>query len=176
MRNILTTAAILLLGLVSFNVSSQETESSNEVTPSTRPIEEISVIGQRTLSRLHLLITEKEDEIFAFFNANNSSDRMDIICTKRRPTGTNRLLRECEPRFMKNLRVEKTRDQRFGIGAPIFSQVDLVGLSEQDFENLQNEMLSLMSTNPEFSDALADLVDLSEDYEAQRKALFGDEE
>ena len=72
--------------------------------------------------------------------------------------------------------MEKTRDQRFGIGAPIFSQVDLVGLSEQDFENLQNEMLSLMSTIPEFSDALADLVDLSEDYEAQRKALFGEEE
>ena len=83
--------------------------------------------------------------------------------------------RECEPRFLRNLRVEKTRDQIMGIGVS-FTQRDLVGLSAQDFENLQNEMLSLMSTIPEFSDALADLVDLSEDYEAQRKALFGDEE
>ena len=57
-----------------------------------------------------------------------------------------------------------------------FTQRDLVGLSAQDFENLQNEMLSLMSTNPEFSDALAELVDLSENYEAQREALFGDEQ
>ena len=122
---------------------------------------------------MHILITEKEDEIYAFFNANNSSDRMDIICTKRRATGTNLLLRECEPRFIKNLRVEKTRDQRMGIGVG-FTQGDLVGLSAQDFENLQNEMLSLMLTNPEFSDALADLVDLSGNYEAQRKAIFGD--
>ena len=175
MRNTLTTAVILLLALASFNVSSQETESSDEVTPSAKLIEEISVIGQRTLSRLHLRITEKEDEIYAFFNANNSSDRMDIICTRRRPTGTNILLRECEPRFIKNLRVEKTRDQRLGIGVG-FTQGDLVGLSAQDLENLQNEMLSLMSTNPEFSDALAELVDLSENYEAQREALFGDEQ
>ena len=175
MRNTLTTAVILLLALASFNVSSQETESSDEVTPSAKLIEEISVIGQRTLSRLHLRITEKEDEIYAFFNANNSSDRMDIICTKRRPTDTNILLRECEPRFIKNLRVEKTRDQRMGIGVG-FTQGDLVGLSTQDFENLQNEMLSLISINPEFSDALADLVDLSENYEAQRQALFGNEQ
>ena len=171
MRNILTTAAILLLGLVSFNVSSQETESSDEVTLSAQPIEEISVIGQRTLSRLHLRITEKEDEIYAFFNANNSSDRMDIICTRRRPTGTNILLRECEPRFIKNLRVEKTRDQIMGIGVS-FTQRDLVGLSAQDFENLENEMLLLISTNPEFAEKMAELVNVSEDYEAQRKAMF----
>ena len=173
MKNTPTTVAILLSALVSSNVSSQETESSNKVTPSTRPIEEISVIGQRTLSRLQLLITEKEDEIFAFFNANNSSDRMDIICTKRRPTGTNRLLRECEPRFLKNLRVEKTRDQIMGIGVS-FTQRDLVGLSAQDFENLENEMLLLISTNPEFAEKMAELVNLSEDYEAQRKAMFDD--
>ena len=171
MRNTLTTAAILLLALVSFNVSSQESESSDEITPSAQPIEEISVIGQRTLSRLHLRITEMEDEIYAFFNANNSSDRMDIICTRRRPTGTNILLRECEPRFIKNLRVEKTRDQRLGIGVG-FTQGDLVGLSAQDFENLQNEMLLPLSTNPEFAEKMAELVNVSEDYEAQRKAMF----
>ena len=171
MRNTLTTAAILLLALVSFNVSSQESESSDEITPSAQPIEEISVIGQRTLSRLHLRITEKEDEIYAFFNANNSSDRMDIICTRRRPTGTNILLRECEPRFIKNLRVEKTRDQIMGIGVS-FTQRDLVGLSAQDFENLENEMLLLISTNPEFAEKMAELVNVSEDYEAQRKAMF----
>ena len=66
MRNTLTTAAILLLALVSFNVSSQESESSDEITPSAQPIEEISVIGQRTLSRLHLRIAEKEDDMYAF--------------------------------------------------------------------------------------------------------------
>ena len=62
MKNALTTAAILSLGLVSFDVSSQETESSDEVTPSTRPIEEISVTGQRSLSRLRLRRLASTDE------------------------------------------------------------------------------------------------------------------
>ena len=175
MRKTLTITAFLLLAIVNFNVSSQETESSDEVTVSDRPIEEISIVGQRSLSRLRLRVRETENEIYAFFNDNNSSDRFDIICTNRRPTGTYIMKRECEPRFLKNLRVEKTRDQIMGIGVS-FTQRDLVGLSAQDFENLQNEMLSLMSTNPEFSDALADLVDLSANYEAQREALFGDEQ
>jgi len=139
-----------------------------------RPIEEITVIGQKSLARLRLRITEKETEIYNFFNAQNSSDRMDIICSKRRPTGTHILQRECEPRFLKALRVEKTRDARMGIGVG-FNQYDLVGLSRQDFEKLQNEMLALMAANKAFADSLADLVDLTENLTAHRQAIFGDQ-
>ena len=139
-----------------------------------RPIEEITVIGQKSLARLRLRITEKETEIYNFFNAQNSSDRMDIICSKRRPTGTNMLQRQCEPRFLKALRVEKTRDGWMGIGVD-FNQYDLVGLSRQDFEKLQNEMLALMASNKAFADILADLVDLTENLAAQRQAIFGDQ-
>ena len=139
-----------------------------------RSIEEITVIGQKSLARLRLRITEKETEIYNFFNAQNSSDRMDIICSKRRPTGTNMLQRQCEPRFLKALRVEKTPDARMGIGVD-FNQYDLVGLSRQDFEKLQNEMLALMASNKAFADILADLVDLTENLAAQRQAIFGDQ-
>ena len=58
-----------------------------------------------------------------------------------------------------------------GIGVS-FTQRDLVGLSAQDFENLENEMLLLISTNPEFAEKMAELVNLSEDYETQRKTMF----
>ena len=139
-----------------------------------RPIEEITVIGQKSLARLHLRITEKENEIHDFFNAQNSSDRMDIICSKRRPTGTNILQRQCEPRFLKALRVEKTRDARMGIGVD-FNQYDLVGLSRQDFEKLENEMLALMASNKEFADSLADLVDLTENLAAHQQAIFSEQ-
>lgn len=167
-------AFFLLIGLANTSVSAQEADSSAAVVPTPKPIEEISVIGQRSLARLRLRIFEKEEEIFGFFNANNSSDRMDIICSTRRPTGTNMRKRECEPKFIKDLRVEKTRDARMGIGVG-FTHGDLVGLAAQDYEKLQNEMLSLMSANKEFSDALADLVDLTENYEAHRQAVFDDE-
>ena len=151
-----------------------ETTETIETGIQARPIEEITVIGQKSLARLRLRITEKETEIYNFFNAQNSSDRMDIICSKRRPTGTNMLQRQCEPRFLKALRVEKTRDGRMGIGVD-FNQYDLVGLSRQDFEKLQNEMLALMASNKAFADILADLVDLTENLAAQRQAIFGDQ-
>ena len=151
-----------------------ETTETIETGIQARPIEEITVVGQKSLARLRLRITEKETEIYNFFNAQNSSDRMDIICSKRRPTGTNMLQRQCEPRFLKALRVEKTRDGRMGIGVD-FNQYDLVGLSRQDFEKLQNEMLALMASNKAFADILADLVDLTENLAAQRQAIFGDQ-
>ena len=162
-----------LTGSVTTASSAQESAATDTTVtrPTPRPIEEINVVGQRTLARLRLRLIEKEEEIYNLFNAQNSSDRMDIICTRRRPTGTYILKRECEPRFLKALRVEKTRDARMGIGVG-FNQYDLVGWSAQDFEKLQNEMLALMASNKGFAQSLADLVDLTENYEAQHKAMF----
>ena len=163
----------ILLGLMTSIVSAQVSDSiDTKITASApRPIEGITVIGQQSLANLRLRIGEKETEIYNFFNSNNSSPRFDIICTKRTPTGTHLLIRECEPRFLKQLRVEKTRDLRMGIGAG-YNQRDLVRWSAQDFENLQNEMLALMAANKEFARYLADLVDLTENYETHYKAIF----
>lgn len=135
-------------------------------TSSNRAIEEITVLGEQSVSRLRLRIEKTQDEIYAFFNANNSSNRMDIVCTRRRPTGSNLLIRECEPRFLKELRVLKTRESRIGIGVG-FTQDDLVGWSAQDYEKLQEEMLVLMTKHKEFSEKMADLADLTKDHEAQ---------
>ncbi|MGY8785793.1 MAG: hypothetical protein ACKVIB_10365 [Pseudomonadales bacterium] len=164
----------ILIGLTTSTVSAEQSDSTGTtITASTpRPIEEITVVGQKSLARLRLRIDEKEAEIYNFFNANNSSPRMDIICTKRRPTGTHLLKRECEPRFLKQLRVEKTRDGRMGIGAG-YNQLDLVGWSAQDFENLQNEMLALIASSNDFSRQLATLVELTENYETHYKTIFG---
>ncbi len=176
LRAILTIycGAGLFMGAVSAQQSEPEPVEAPKTSPAPRPIEEITVVGQQSIARLKLRIYETEDEIYRFFNANNSSDRMDIVCTKRRPTGTHLLKRECEPRFLKNLRVEKTRDGRMGIGVG-YSQRDLVGWSAQDFENLQEEMLGLMGENAEFSDKLAELVDLNENYEAHWQVMFNAE-
>jgi hypothetical protein len=166
-------AFCFIFGLAVTTVSAQEASTSDEAAVAPRPIEEITVVGQESLSRLRLRITEKENEIFGFFNANNSSRRMDIICTKRRPTGTYMMKRECEPRFMRERRVELTRDARQGIGVG-FTQGDLAGMLAQDFEKLQNEMLTLMLTNKEFAEALADLADLAENHDAHRGLMFDD--
>ena len=64
----------ILIGLTTSGASAQEPDSTDTVdTASTqRPIEEITVIGQKSLARLLLRINEKEAEIYSFFNDNNS--------------------------------------------------------------------------------------------------------
>ena len=161
----------ILIGLMTSIVSAQVSDSiDTKITASApRPIEGITVIGQQSFANLRLRISEKETEIYNFFNSNNSSPRLDIICTKRTPTGTHLLIRECEPRFLKQLRVEKTRDLRMGIGAG-YNQLNLVRWSAQDFEKLQNEMNELMASSNEFARLLTALSELNENYEAVSEA------
>ena len=138
---------------------------------SSRPIEEITVVGQQSLARLGRLVEDKQEEIFAFFNENNSSDKFDIICKRRAATGTYIKARVCEPRFLSEFRGEKAREARMGFGL-YYNQRELVELSLEEFEQLQNEMTEMMLTHKEYSDALADLADLSENYESQRVEYF----
>ncbi len=161
-------------------VFAQQTDSVRESAITERPlaksqIEEITVVGIQSLNDLRVRIEQAEDEVYSFFNANNSSNRMDIICSGRRPTGTNMLKRECEPRFLRDLRVLKTRESRMGIGFN-FNLEDLVDWSAEDFETLQSEMLVLMAEYPEFSQRLAQLSALAKDFNAQVTEMFGDKQ
>ncbi len=169
-------ASCCLCTLVVPVLSAQEADTSNtppsrEINTQPRPIEEITVIGQQSLFRLRRRIKEKEEEIFAFFNANNSSDRMDIICDKRAPTGTFIPRRVCEPRFLKGLRSEMAGGALRGFNN-YYSQGDLIYEAEPDFEKLQNELLSVMVTNKDFAEMLGDLADMSDNYDAHREELF----
>jgi len=136
-----------------------------------RRIEEITVVGQQSLARFNRLIVEKQDQIFAFFNENNSSDKFDIICKREKKIGSHITYRVCEPKFLRVLRVEKTRDARMGFGMYL-NQRELVEEAGQEYEQLQNEMTEMMRTHKEYSDALADLTDLSENYESHRIDYF----
>jgi|TARA_B100000315_G_scaffold224043_1_gene229291 hypothetical protein len=141
-------------------------------TSSPRPIEEITVVGQQSLFRLRRLVIEKEDEVFAYFNANNSSNRMDIICGKRVATGTYVPRRVCEPRFLKNLRSYEARSWRRGFTTTSYSQQDLLFESKGDFDQLQSEINELMLSSEEFANILADYADLTDNYAAHRAAMF----
>lgn len=55
-----------------------------------------------------------------------------------------------------------------------FNERDLVGLAEQDFNQLQNEMLALRAEYKGFSDVLDALADLVAGIEAQKKMVFND--
>ncbi len=161
-------STLLVIGSFPSIGLAQETDAdtSEETSEQARPIEEISVVGQRSIPQLRALIFEKEQEIYEIFNRHNSSDKFDVICIRRRPTGSHIPQTECEPRFLINLRASKTRDLRSGIG-PQFSRQALIALSAQDYATLQDEMRELMASNGEFGAALAEFEKLIEIHDSR---------
>ncbi|MFL2873600.1 MAG: hypothetical protein ACJZ8M_09750 [Pseudohongiellaceae bacterium] len=83
---------------------------------SDRPIEEIQVLGTRTLYSIRMEIVDEENKIFSMFNELNSDDRFDILCDKIAPTGSHIQQRVCEPRFVTETRAQMTQDYVRGIG------------------------------------------------------------
>lgn len=73
----------LLVGVIPVCLYGQEDENSDpnqepQETSSQRPIEEIRVIGERSLSNLRNEIRREEENLYRIFNELNSHDRFDI--------------------------------------------------------------------------------------------------
>jgi hypothetical protein len=60
--------------------------------------DEIIVRG-RTGSRMRVELARVEDAVYERFNALNSRDELDIVCTNDAPLGSRMPVRECLPRF-----------------------------------------------------------------------------
>lgn len=175
-RKLLIPAALLtaLLGNMPVAIGQTDTEAGGgeQASEPTRPPEQITVLGQRSLRQLRMRIEDKQAEIFDYFNANNSSDRFDILCDRRRITGSHIRIRECEPRFLKNLRVDRTRQYRMGINTNPGHR-ELVELAAEDYAHLQAEMQRLMRDHPPFAEDLAGLAVLQQEFESAQAALSG---
>ena len=104
---------------ISGNQVEVETDNSPDGrTPdSDRPIEEIQVLGSRTLYSIRMEIVDEENKIFSMFNELNSDDDFDILCDNIAPTGSHIKQRVCEPRFVTETRARMAQDFMLGIGA-----------------------------------------------------------
>ena len=123
---------------------SEETNSLNTSSSipqaSDRPIEEIQVLGTRTLYSIRMEIVDEENKIFSMFNELNSDDRFDILCDNIAPTGSHIKQRVCEPRFVTETRAQMTQDYVRGIGMLVGSS-DLEVETAMEREELENCLL-----------------------------------
>lgn len=148
---------------------SSSTTSEPEV--STRPLEEIVVVGQQTLFNLKHKLYDAEDDIFRLFNEINSSDDMDVVCLRERQLGSHLIQRICEPAFLRRVRSENARDFRMGFSI-LFTPPDLNNAVNFEMKQLRSEMDSLIGANAEYAKALGDYAIMVEDYNAQHDMLF----
>ena len=165
--------------------SSQESQQ----TTSQRPIEEIQVIGERTLLTMRNEIIREEENLYRIFNELNSHDRFDITCKEERRVFSNIPARNCLPKFFTDLRMDTNRfalselRQAFspdGVDPALFelglsrieNDRELREKSAGDYQALSEEMLRIASENPDYLNILMKVADLKANYEAARKERF----
>ena len=146
-----------------------------------RPIEEIQVLGTRTLYSIRMEIVDEENKIFSMFNELNSDDRFDILCDNIAPTGSHIKQRVCEPRFVTETRAQMTQDYVRGIGMFVGSS-DLEVETAMEREELEKEHLRIAVEHPEYLEMLTELTNLRDTLESRRndqwskwRELFGNQ-
>ena len=163
----------------------EETDSLNITSgipqASDRPIEEIQVLGTRTLYSIRMEIVDEENKIFSMFNELNSDDRFDIFCDNIAPTGSHIKQRVCEPRFVTETRAQMTQDYVRGIGMLVGSS-DLEVETAMEREELEKEHLRIAVEHPEYLEMLTELTNLRDTLESRRndqwskwRELFGNQ-
>ena len=159
----------------SLNTSSSIPQASD------RPIEEIQVLGTRTLYSIRMEIVDEENKIFSMFNELNSDDRFDILCDNIAPTGSHIKQRVCEPRFVTETRAQMTQDYVRGIGMLVGSS-DLEVETAMEREELEKEHLRIAVEHPEYLEMLTELTNLRDTLESRRndqwskwRELFGNQ-
>ena len=159
MINIVWYASIsLVLSLmISFAMAAEQVaDPSSEQAARERPIEEISVVGER--STLFLLEEIKNAEVLMYdiFNDLNSTDDFDVNCRNVTHTGTLIPEWECDSGFMTRERFQNTQDfLQFGFMPK--SDEEMYWENREKVAALNAEMLSLAKENPELAEAMLEL-------------------
>ena len=163
----------------------EETDSLNATSSipqaSGRPIEEIQVLGTRTLYSIRMEIVDEENKIFSMFNELNSDDKFDILCDNIAPTGSHIKQRVCEPRFVTDMRARMAQDYLRGIGM-LNGSSDLEVETALEREELEKEHLRIAVEHPEYLEMLTELTNLRDTLESRRndqwskwRELFGNQ-
>ena len=146
---------------------------------SDRPIEEIQVLGSRTLYSIRMEIVDEENKIFSMFNELNSDDDFDILCDNIAPTGSHIRQRVCEPRFVTETRARMAQDFMLGIGA-LNESSDLGVETKLQQDELEKEHLRIAAEYPEYLEMLTKLMNLRATLETRKddqwsrwRELFG---
>ena len=150
-----------LIGITFSTAQTKDTGSSasKEQDAETRPIEEITVLGERTFFTLRLEIGAAEEEVYGLFNELNINDDFDVTCTWEVYTGSHFKRRSCMAAYLREAQAENTQNYLKGIDM----QLDLSGVKGEVRDQtlaMEAEMAQLALDNPEFSQALRKLAEL----------------
>lgn len=144
-------------------------------------MEEIIISSELTSSRLLFQVDRAQDEIYRLFNEMMDDKEFRITCTRRAPTGSYIIERQCQPIFLSNAQARQSahtvsawrsgedQDHLRSMGDALSarsSDADLRFDLGAKYEQMNQKMLALASESPEFLSALQHFAELRAQYEA----------
>ena len=159
--------------MFSISVFAQDSDSTAEpdLEAQSRLIEEITVVGQKTLFTLRMEVESAEEGVYAIFNELNSSDEFDITCTREVYIGSYFEQRDCMAAYLKDAIAQNTQDYLKGIDVQL-NRNQIPAEVHQKSVAMEAEMLRLVEENPDFLEAMLKLTDLVGEYQAKKKEGF----
>jgi tetratricopeptide (TPR) repeat protein len=136
-------------------------------------LEEITVIGDRSLLSLRMEVYQAEELKFDLFNALNSTDEFDITCKHGAGTGSRIKRRVCDVGYMKKARAEDAR-KFLTMGFRPRSDYELASQFADKTEALNKEMVELGVKHPSLAKAMINEYVLKQCYIVERRERFKD--
>ncbi|MDY6981598.1 MAG: hypothetical protein SV422_00775 [Pseudomonadota bacterium] len=138
------------------------------------PMDEVTVVGQRTLMALRFQAEAAQEEVHRLYNDLNAIDEFDIVCKLDERYFSHIKERQCRPKFAWNAAAEEgqllARRARGELTVQSISSASEVGF---EFKALREQFVKVLSTSPELFDAVAKHGQLMEELKRARAEYFG---
>lgn len=166
----------LLVGGISLSIflslAAIAQDQDAEATAETEEIDEIIVLGARSLTLLRQEVIVAEDKFFDIYNQLNEDDKYDIVCETRKPLGTRISVRECKAQFVRDAEYEAIQDALQFTNSVANVTAQPVRAATRDYEILDEKLKAFAVSSPELQEALMEYDNLNKKYSQQREKKF----
>ena len=163
-RNVSRCSLVLLLSGLAVNVSFAQ-EERQEDEPADEVIDEITVYGAQSLTRLKYEYEVAEEDFYDLFSELNDDPEYDVVCRTERREGSHINHRVCRPRYELDV---LTQDAQaiLGMRGRVRAPVDATVMEKDRI--LRDRIAQLASEDPRLLEALIQYRDKYQIYESER--------
>jgi hypothetical protein len=174
--NKLNAMAVLIL-VAACPALAMEAPESADAPGVAQGVEEIEVVGQRSLLALRMQVEAAQDEVHLLFNELNTDDDFDIVCKEEERIFSRMRQKNCMPQYAWDAHAkegqvfaQKVTGEAHVEGAPVDLEID----SYQPA--LKEQMIEALRHSPELFDAIVKHATLMEELAEAQATYFGAED
>jgi len=144
----------------------QDEKASTAVASNDKTIDEIVVVGQKSLAELRRDVLRAEEDFYSVYNKLNDDNEYDVRCFYETPTGTHLKNHVCRARFITN--AYSAHAARSGNRITRVANQDANPVIVEKTAKFQVKLETLIAANPELQAALVQYNTLRAQFMAER--------